>query len=83
MSDLTNGFRRLLETLPIIIFITLIEIGICFAVAGLVLLELMPVIGREHPYVALGTSIFTAIFVQGWLLFNHKLRAYTNLRNNQ
>lgn len=83
MSDLTDGLRRLLETIPLIFIITLIEIGICFAVAGLVLLELMPGLGRNHPYVVLGITILTAISVQVWLLYNHKLRSYLHSRNNQ
>ena len=83
MSELKQGLLRLLEMIPLILLITLIEMGICFAVAGIVLLELMKGVGRQYPYIALVIAIVVAIFVQGWLLFNHRLRAYINTRNNQ
>lgn len=71
-----NGFHQLMETLPAIIIMTFIEVLICFSVAALVMLELMPGLGREHPHVVLGLSILVALVTQAWIHWNHKVRAY-------
>jgi hypothetical protein len=73
-------FRQLWETLPAIILVTFVEVGICFSVAALVMLELMPGVGREHPQIVLALSIATAIGTQAWLVFNHRVRAYIKSR---
>lgn len=52
---------------------TMMNVFITFAVAGIVMLELVT---AGHSRIALGAAILTAVIVYTWIVFNHKLRAY-------
>jgi hypothetical protein len=83
MSSLRQGFARLLNTLPAILLVTFIEVIIVFSMGALVMLWLMPGIGREHPNFVLAIAITIAIGTQAWILFNHKVRAYIKARSSE
>jgi hypothetical protein len=83
MSSFRKGLARLLNTLPAIILVTFIEVIIVFATAALVMLELMPIIGREHPGIVLVLTVITAIGTHLWIVFNHKIRAYIKARSSE
>jgi divalent metal cation (Fe/Co/Zn/Cd) transporter len=83
MSSFRKGLSQLLNTLPAIILVTFIEVIIVFATAALVMLELMPIIGRAHPGIVLGITIICAIGTHIWIVFNHKVRAYIKARNKE
>ncbi len=73
MSLRMPKLSRLLAALPAIILMTMMNVFITFAVAGVVMLELVAV---GHSRIALGAAILTAVIVYSWIVFNHKLRAY-------
>ena len=82
MSSFRKGLVRLLNALPAIILVTFIEVIIVFATAALVMLELMPIIGKEHPGIVLGITVMTAIGTHIWIVFNHRIRAYIKARSS-
>jgi hypothetical protein len=76
MNSFLQGMKQLLATLPVIIMITLIEVIISFCVGALLMLEMMPGLGRQSPYTVLGLAILGSIITQIWIVYNHKVRAY-------
>lgn len=76
MRSFPQGLSQLLETLPLIIMITFIEVIICFCVGALLMLELMPGLGRHNPHTVLGIAILSTVITHIWIVFNHKVRAY-------
>lgn len=83
MSPLRQGLVKLLHTLPAIVMVVFIEITICFITAAMVMLQLMPSLGRQHSSVVLGLAILTAVVTQAWIVFNHKVRAYIKSRSTE
>lgn len=81
MKAISTLLQQLLHVLPIIILVTIVETFICFSVAALALLELMPKLGRDYPYIVFLIVFVMAIFVQVWILFNHKIRSYIKARS--
>jgi len=79
MSGFRSAVSRLLAALPAIILMTVMNVFITSAVAGVVLIELA---AGGHRYVAFGAALLTAVIVYTWLLFNHKLRAYIKAQEN-
>lgn len=83
MSEFRQKLYQLLNTLPAILLVTFIEVIICFATATLIMLELMPKLGSQHPHVVLGIAIMTAVATHFWIIFNHKIRTYIKTRSSQ
>jgi hypothetical protein len=72
----TRGkFSRFLAALPAIILLTMMNVFITSAVAGVVMIELA---AAGHSRIALGAAILTAVIVYTYIVFNHKLRVYIN-----
>jgi hypothetical protein len=83
MSPFRKGLFRVLDTLPAILLITFVEVVIVFATAFLVMIELMPELGQQHPHVVLGIVIMVAVGTHAWIVFNHKIRAYIKARSTE
>lgn len=69
-----SNFTKLIAVIPAIVIMTIANVFIGFTVAGVVLLQMMS--SGANKYVALLTAIMVALAVNGYIIFNHKLRAY-------
>jgi divalent metal cation (Fe/Co/Zn/Cd) transporter len=81
MSSVFQNLAKLLHTLPAILLVTLVEVVICSTIGFTVMVELMPSLGRVHPYVVLDLAILSAVITQAWILFNHNIRKYIKSRS--
>jgi hypothetical protein len=81
MSFIRKALQQLLDTLPAIILVTIVDVIICFTVGASLMLRLMPDLGRQHPHMVLGAAILTAVSTQIWILWNHKIRSYIKARS--
>jgi len=67
-----ENLKRLLWALPVIFFVTIIDILITFSTAGVVLLELLS--AGVNKYLSLGVAILIAIGVTVYIRLSHKIR---------
>jgi membrane protein YdbS with pleckstrin-like domain len=74
MFSQNHKLSALLRAAPVIVMMTLINVLITSAVAGVVLIELE----TYYPgsYWPLGIAILIAVLVYLWIVYNDKLRAY-------
>jgi hypothetical protein len=80
MSSLSNNLSKLLATLPAILLTTFINVFISFTVSASVMMILLD--SNIYKPLCLGLAILTAIGTHGWIMFNHKLRAYIEQQGN-
>jgi hypothetical protein len=82
MSNIRTG--KLLEAIPAIFLMTLMNVFICSTTAGVVMIQLLAnwQFCQRHSWIALGMAILTAIVVNMWIVFNHKLREYVKARSH-
>jgi len=83
MGPVLQGLMRLLHALPAIILVTLVEVILCFTIGFTTMVELMPGLGRTHPYVVLWVAVLSAVATQAWIVFNHKIREYIKSRSTE
>jgi hypothetical protein len=70
-------FIDLGKRLLVVALMMFVNVFICFSVAGVVLLELLSITNIEK-HVCLIIAILTAIGVQLFIVYHHKLRNYIN-----
>jgi uncharacterized integral membrane protein len=74
MNDISNSLYKLISVMPAIIMMTLVNVMITSAVAGVVMLELQAAYpGSKWP---LAVAILLSMIVYSWIVFNHKIRNY-------
>ena len=82
--SLKANLSKLLATLPAILLMTFLNVFISSATASLVMVQLLVnfEVCRAHPWIALVSAILTAVGTLAWIILNHKLREYINVRSH-
>lgn len=83
-NKVTKSLVDVLFAIPAIIFAVVINVCICFATSGAVLVQLLLI--NVNKYVSLGVALLVAVVVHFFIMYNHKVWDFIKkqgIKNNE